>query len=486
MPRETIHKERKMDFRGKKVLVIGTGLSGAGAAEMLTALGAQVTVLEQNKKADLSSIQRKFENILSGGQKDRLRILIGDIPDKELTLAGTDSENGFDLIVPSPAVALDSALIEKCREAGLPVISEIELGFRNERGTVIAITGTNGKTTTTTLVGEIMKACAQKQAAGYSRAFVVGNIGSSYASASMQTAPDTVSVGEISSFQLEAADTFHPRVSAILNITPDHLDRHYTMQNYAAIKERIARNQNPEDTCVLNYEDPYLRPYGEHLCPARVVWFSSARRLKSGFFLENGRIFRAEKEAEPVCLMSVDEMNLVGVCNAENVMASMAIAEAAGVPMDLILSVIREFPPVPHRIEYVGEKGGVRYYNDSKATNPDAAIQGIRAMSSPTILIGGGYDKKNSYDEWIEAFDGKVKKLVLIGATARNIADCAQAHGFRDIVFCETFDECLKTCTSLAEKGDSVLLSPACASWGMFPNYEVRGDMFREYVKNLP
>ena len=172
-------------------------------------------------------------------------------------------------------------------------------------------------------------------------------------------------------------------------------------------------------------------------------------------------------------------MNLVGVCNAENVMAAIAMTEAAGVPMDLILSVVRQFPPVPHRIEFVAEKQGVRYYNDSKATNPDAAIQGIKAMSGPTVLIGGGYDKKNSYDEWIEAFDGKVKKLVLIGATREAIAECARAHGFEDILFCDTFEECLKTCTS-------VLLSPACASWGMFPNYEVRGDKFKEYVKSLP
>ena len=179
-------------------------------------------------------------------------------------------------------------------------------------------------------------------------------------------------------------------------------------------------------------------------------------------------------------------MNLVGVCNAENVMAAIAMTEAAGVPMDLILSVVRQFPPVPHRIEFVAEKQGVRYYNDSKATNPDAAIQGIKAMSGPTVLIGGGYDKKNSYDEWIEAFDGKVKKLVLIGATREAIAECARAHGFEDILFCDTFEECLKTCTVLADKGDSVLLSPACASWGMFPNYEVRGDKFKEYVKSLP
>ncbi len=502
-----------MEFKGKKVLVIGTGLSGTGAVKMLSSLGAQVTLLEQNEKADEKKICSGFEGILSGEELDRMKILIGAFPEEEIAFRdGKEDAPGFDLVVPSPAVPLDSPLILKMIDAGVPVISEIELGFLNEKGKVIAITGTNGKTTTTTLVGEIMKAfcekcdettgeknpaakcgeragekdSAEKCGAFYSRAFVVGNIGRSYAAASMDTAADTVTVGEISSFQLEAAVTFRPFVSAILNITPDHLNRHYTMENYAAIKERIAVNQTRGDVCVLNYEDPYLRPYGTHLCPARVVWFSSATRLKEGYYLDGDIIFRAEKGKKPEELLNVHDTNLVGVCNAENIMAAIAMAEAAGVPMDLILSVVKEFPPVPHRIEFVAEKGGVRYYNDSKATNPDAAIQGIRAMAGPTILIGGGYDKKNSYEEWIQAFDGKVKKLVLIGATREAIADCARSLGFTDILFCDTFDECLKTCTSLAEKGDSVLLSPACASWGMFPNYEVRGDMFKEYVRALP
>ena len=493
-----------MNFEGKKVLVIGTGLSGTGAVEMLSALGAQVTLLEQNEKAEEEKIRSGLEGALSGDQLGKLRILVGALPEEEIFFRdGKEGTPGFDLIVPSPAVPLDSPLILKMTEAGVPVISEIELGFLNEKGKVIAITGTNGKTTTTTLMGEIMKAFAEQCKAraaqsgipesatsgkgiSYSRAFVVGNIGRSYAAASMETEPDTVTVGEISSFQLEAIQTFHPIVSAILNITPDHLNRHYTMENYAAIKERIAKNQTAEDVCVLNYEDPYLRPYGEHLCPARVVWFSSGTKLRKGYFLDGEEIFRADGKEAPRAILNVNETNLVGVCNAENVMAAIAMAEAAGVPMDLILSVIREFPPVPHRIEFVAEKGGVRYYNDSKATNPDAAIQGIRAMSRPTVLIGGGYDKKNSYDEWILSFEGIVRKLVLIGATRDASAECARSHGFTDIVFCDTFDECLKTCTGLAEEGDAVLLSPACASWGMFPNYEVRGDMFKEYVRTLP
>ena len=476
-----------MKYRRKKVLVIGTGLSGIGAVQLLSGEGAQVTLLEQNEKAEEEKIREKLAEVLPEGQPEHVRIIIGSLPEKnpgtaEDSSAGTVFAEDFDLVVPSPAVPLDSPLLKRLQEAGVPVISEIELGFRSELGTVLAITGTNGKTTTTTLVGEIMKAAVGEK---YSRVFVVGNIGRSYAAAAPETSEDSVTVGEISSFQLEAAQSFHPAVSAILNITPDHLNRHYTMQNYAAIKERIARNQTAEDTCVLNYEDPWLRAYGEYLCPAHVVWFSSATKLNEGFWLDGEDIIRSDGRGNDRKLLNVQEMQLVGVCNAENVMASMAVAEAAGVPMETIVSVVRSFPPVPHRIEFAGEKRGVKYYNDSKATNPDAAIQGIRAMSGPTILIGGGYDKKNSYDEWIEAFDGKVKKLVLIGQTKEDIAACARAHGFEEILFCETFEECLKTCTSLAVPGDAVLLSPACASWGMFPNYEVRGDIFKEYVRNL-
>ena len=454
-----------MELKDKKVLVVGTGRSGLGAVTLLSGHGARILLLDQNTKTSAEAVMTRLRE----GESDFVELVIGDLPD--------GAEKTLDFAVLSPAVPMDSPVAKTLVKAGVPVLSELELAYRFDRGDVIAITGTNGKTTTTTLTGEIMKAYKDE-------VYVVGNIGYSYAGAADATTERSVSVAEVSSFQLEWADEFHPRVSAILNITPDHLDRHYTIQNYAAVKEKIARRQTQDEVCVLNYDDVWLRPFGECLCPAKAVWFSSGTVLRDGFYLRDGVIYRARNGVSQT-LLYVSEMQLVGVCNAENVMAAMAIAEAYGVPMETILDVIRKFPPVKDRIEFVGEKGGVRYYNDSKATNPDAAIQGIKAMDRPTVLIGGGYDKHNEYGEWIDAFGGKVKELVLIGQTREAIAAACRERGFTSIHMCDTFEECLQYCTSVADKGDAVLLSPACASWGMFPNYEVRGDMFRDYVKGL-
>jgi UDP-N-acetylmuramoylalanine--D-glutamate ligase len=383
------------------------------------------------------------------------------------------------MAVLSPGGPVDSPLVIAIKEAGAKILGEIELGFTKEKGRMVAITGTNGKTTTTTLVGEIMKAHF-----GEEKVFVVGNIGYPYTIECDKTAKDTVTVGEISSFQLETTETFHPQVSAILNLTPDHLDRHHTFEAYGAAKEMIAANQTKQDVCVLNYDNVYTRDFAQR-CPAGVVFFSSAHVLENGYYLRGDEIVKSVGGQVQVLLNVRTDMNLVGVCNFENVMAAIAMAEGMGVPMETILAVIRRFRAVAHRIEFVATKRGVDYYNDSKGTNPDAAIQGIRAMTKPTVLIGGGYDKQSEYDEWIESFEGKVKWLVLIGQTREKIAECARSHGFEKIRFADTYEECLALCTELAEAGDAVLLSPACASWGMFPNYEVRGEIFKEYVHGI-
>jgi len=453
-------------LEGQKCLIIGSGISGIGAAKLLANFGAQITLYDSNEKLDPKEMEKK----LPDGVK--ARCIAGELP--------SEVEGETEALILSPGVPTDIPLVLRMKERGVNVLGEIELAYLAEKGTVAAVTGTNGKTTTTTLLGEIVKAWL-----GEEKTFVVGNIGNPYTLEVLGTTPDSVTVGELSSFQLETIKTFRPHVSAILNVTPDHLNRHHTMEAYVQAKEAVAMNQTKEDVCVLNYENDYTRDFGTR-CPARVVYFSSARELDEGYFLRGTRIIRKFDGNERDLMDIRTDMNLVGIHNAENVMAGIAMAEGLGVPMDVILSVIKVFKAVEHRIEYVATKNGVVYYNDSKGTNPDAAIQGIKAMDRPTILIGGGYDKQNTYDEWIESFDGKVKWLVLIGQTREKIAECAKAHGIDQIKFADTYDECLKLCTELAEPGDAVLLSPACASWGMFPNYETRGKLFKEYVNGLP
>ena len=451
--------------KGRKCLVVGSGISGIGAMTLLNKLGAEIVLFDE--KLSVEELEKK----VPAGVK--AACYSGELPESTM-----DAEK-IEIAVLSPGVPTDIPMVNLMREKGIRIIGEIELGYLAEKGRVVAITGTNGKTTTTTLVGEIMKAHL-----GEEKTFVVGNIGNPYTLEALKTADDTVTVGEISSFQLETVDTFLPQVSAILNVTPDHLNRHYTMEAYAGAKEKIAQNQTEEQICVLNYENEYTRAFGEK-CTAKVVYFSSARALENGYFLQGEEICKATCGHVEVLLNIHTGMNLVGLCNVENVMAAIAMAEGMQVPMKTILKVVKSFKAVEHRIEFVATKGGVDYYNDSKGTNPDAAIQGIRAMSKPTILIGGGYDKQNEYDEWIEAFGDKVKWLVLIGQTREKIAECARKHGFTDIKMADTFEECLELCTKLAQPGDAVLLSPACASWGMFPNYEVRGKIFKDYVNQL-
>ena len=343
----------------------------------------------------------------------------------------------------------------------------------------VGVTGTNGKTTTTALTGAIMKTF-------FNEVFVVGNIGIPYTDVALDTTEKSVTVAEVSSFQLETIMDFHPNVSAILNITPDHLNRHGTMENYIEVKERVAVNQTEDDCIVLNYDDKVLREFGEKkdLKP-KVIFFSSTQTLKEGMYLDGDMMIYAHDGKKEEVLNVKTDMQLLGKHNHENVMAAVAMSIRMGVPMDLIRKAVKEFKAVEHRIEFVLERSGVRYYNDSKGTNPDAAIQAIRAMPGPTVLIAGGYDKHSEYDEWIEAFGDKVKYLVLIGQTRDKIAECARSHGFTDIMYAEDMPEAVRVCAAYANAGDNVLLSPACASWGMFDNYEQRGEKFKEYARNL-
>ena len=459
-----------MELKGKKVLVFGSGISGEAAAVLLDKEGADIVLYDGNEKLDADRIKSEIlEKAVQGSEhpSGTVSIVLGEFPEKML--------DELDLTVMSPGVPTDLPVVEKMREKGIPIWGEIELAYVCGKGDVLAITGTNGKTTTTSLLGQIMKNYKES-------VFVVGNIGNPYTSIVTDTTEDSVIVAEMSSFQLETVHSFCPRVSAILNITPDHLNRHHTMEAYIAAKERIAENQTSEDYCVLNYEDDVLRKFGEKV-NAQVLYFSSRRKLNRGVYLDGKTIIC--QIGEPVSVCDTDELQILGTHNYENAMAAVAMAYAYGVPMDVIRKTLREFSGVEHRIEFVAEKNGVAYYNDSKGTNPDAAIRGIQAMNRPTVLIGGGYDKESDYDEWIRAFDGKVKKLVLIGATREKIAQTARSLGFTDIVMADSFEEAFEKCVEYAQPGDAVLLSPACASWGMFKNYEERGDKFKELVEQL-
>ena len=446
----------------QKVLVVGTGISGIAAAELLQSKNVDTVLFDGNKELDLNKLYEKAPEL-----KD-MPIILGELTEEQM--------HEFGVAVLSPGVPTDLPMVERLRAQNVAIWGEIELAYYFGKGRLIAITGTNGKTTTTALTGAIMKNY-------YKDVRIVGNIGIPYTSEAATMTDDTVTVAEISSFQLETIHDFCPEVSAILNITEDHLNRHHTMECYIKTKEDITRNQTKDQVCVLNYEDEVLRSFGES-APAKVVYFSSHRKLDNGFYLEGEDIYYAV-DGQSTHVINVNELNLLGRHNYENVMAACAMSVNFGVPMDKIVEVLKIFQAVEHRIEYVTEKRGVKFYNDSKGTNPDAAIQGIRAMNRPTFLIGGGYDKQSEYDEWIEAFDGKVKKLVLIGQTAEKIENCAHRHGFMDTVRKDTFEEAIQYCYDNAKSGDAVLLSPACASWGMFPNYEERGRIFKEYVRNL-
>lgn len=451
---------------GQKVIVAGTGISGIAATRLLLDMGGEVVLYDGNANQNREKVLAAFED------KSRVTLVLGELKRTDLV--------GVELCIVSPGVPMDSPFAATIIDAKIPIWGEIQLAYHCAKGRLAAITGTNGKTTTTALTGEIMKAF-------YESVFIVGNIGIPYTQVALDTEDTSVTVAEISSFQLETIMDFRPNVSAILNITPDHLNRHKTMENYIEIKKGITLNQTGSDSVVLNYDDPVLREFGqdeEQKPKAKVLFFSSREKLKEGFYLDRDNIMYSHNGRETL-LINVHDMNLLGRHNYENVMAAAAVSLEMGVPMETIRRVIRRFQAVEHRIEFVLERSGVKYYNDSKGTNPDAAIQAVKAMPGPTLLIAGGYDKGSEYDEWIESFGEKVKYLVLIGQTRDKIAECAKAHGFTEIMYAEDMSEAVQVCASYANMGDNVLLSPACASWGMFKNYEERGRVFKECVRNL-
>ena len=451
-----------MELNGKKILIFGMGVSGKGVAKLLSHLDVSMVLYDGNTDLDKEALLNELN------LKGRAEVVTGELNEK--------SFEGVDILALSPGISINAPYVKMAQECGVKVLGEVEIAYEISKGRLAAITGTNGKTTTTALTGEIMKAAFEK-------VFVVGNIGTSFASVATETTDDCVIVAEISSFQLESMEEFHPEVSAILNLTPDHLDRHGTFENYAMTKLSITDRQTADETCVINYDDEYLREISRNITP-HICYFSLKEDLAEGIVLD-GDVITYKKGGEVTPIINRYDMNLLGDHNVENVMAACGIALAMGVDLDVIRETVRNFKAVEHRIEYVCTKNGVKYYNDSKGTNTDAAAKAIGSMTSPTVLIAGGYDKGVDFTDWIMGFNGKVKDMILIGQTAEKIKETAMSCGFTNIHMCEDLTEAVKKASELAVDGDCVLLSPACASWGQFKSYEQRGDLFKKLANEL-
>lgn len=459
-----------MDLNDKKIMAVGLAKSGISAAKLCRKYGADVTVYDGKKEEALADQLAQLKG-------EDFTYILGREPLEEELAA-------LDLMVLSPGVPTDLPFIVKARQLGVTIWGEVELGYHFCKSPLIGITGTNGKTTTTTLVGEIMQAFQPAS-------LVAGNIGTPFTEVAQQTSENGYVTIELSSFQLETTDEFHPHVAAILNFTPDHLDRHKTFENYVAAKCRVYENQTAEDYCIFNYDDELCRRQGQLLMEKenapQVVFFSHSVATTGGLWTEGDNIM-ADVNGTARCVAEISKMKIFGPHNEENAMAAIACALKSGVSEEIIRERLYAFRGVAHRIEDVGSVNGVNYYNDSKATNPDAAIKGLLAMRSPqTVLIGGGYDKGTPYDEWCALFNGRVRRLILLGQTKQDIFDCAVQCGYpeENIYMAETFEEAVSVAAQSAKEGDSVLLSPACASWGMFKSYEQRGDIFRTLVQNM-
>ena len=447
-----------MDVRGKRVLVVGLGKSGVASAMFLQSQGARVTVSDAKSETQL---------------RQEIPLLL----DKGITVeTGHHGERTFrdqDMIVVSPGVPVDQPQIEQARKQGIRVIGEIELAAQFVKGHVIAITGSNGKTTTTSLCGDIIKAGGKKTLVG-------GNIGTPAISFAENAGADTWCVLEISSFQLETIETFRPEIAAILNITPDHLDRHHTFEAYAKAKERVFENQRPSDFAVLNADNEPCVEIGKRV-KSQVLWFSRLHDVKSGAFVKGDKIVFRDKAGEHE-IMPVNDMLLKGAHNVENVLAAVCVGMAAGVAPEQIRKAVSQFKAVEHRLEYTATVSGVEYYNDSKATNVDATIKALESFTKGVHLILGGKDKGSPYTVLNDLLHERVKTVYTIGAAATKIE--AEVSGV-PVVRAETLENAVKLASDKAVRGDIVLLAPACASFDQFNSYEHRGRVFKDLVRKM-
>lgn len=452
---------RRTEFADKKVLVLGAGISGISVACILQQLGARVTLsdakTEEKIDKDLSALKAAGVMLELGNQNE-------------------DLLDGIDYLVLSPGISIYIPLVAAAQNRGITVVSEVEVAYRLSSAPMVAITGTNGKTTTTTLVGEILKTTGCPVVVG-------GNIGAALSEQTLESAEKGFVVAEISSFQLEGVIKFRPHIAAILNLTPDHLDRHRSMAVYKEMKERVFVNQLADDFIILNYDDVAVRGMAER-APSKVVYFSRQQELDSGIFVKDGTI-RLRWDGKIIDICSVDAIKIKGGHNVENALAACAIGYFAGAQPEAMAEILKTFPGVEHRIEPVTEIAGVPYYNDSKATNPESSIKALEAFDGHIILLAGGRDKNTDLTEFMQLAKEKVDHLILLGEAQERFAEAAASNGVKNIHNAASFDEAVSLAHKLAKPPQVVLLSPACASYDMFNNYEERGTVFKELVRRL-
>lgn len=450
-----------MEFSNKNVLVLGAGVSGRSVAEVLASYGAKVTLNDSNKiddsKEEFQKLKSLAVNIVAGSQDESLL-------------------QSMDYIVVSPGISIELPLIATARSKGIVVMSEIEAAYALCQAPIIAITGTNGKTTTTALTGEMMKASGKNTVVG-------GNIGAALSQEVNGISRDSVVVAEISSFQLEGIIHFRPHIAVVLNLTPDHMDRHHTMEGYQAAKERIFENQRKDDFLVLNYDDTIVQTMAARSI-SQTVFFSTKRELENGGCVKDDQIvINWQGKRNIIC--PVKDMKLFGKHNLENALAACCAAFLAGVSPAVMAEVLRNFAGVEHRIEPVATINGVSYYNDSKATNPESTVKALEAFAGNIILIAGGRDKHTDLTEVMTLAKNKVDHLILLGEAKTRFIEAAKQHGVHNIHDVSSFQEAITLAHRLARSPQVVLLSPACASYDMFNNYEERGRVFKELVHCL-
>ena len=453
-----------MNLKNKKVLLVGLAKTGVSTIKHLNRLGAKVVVNDIKDKDKLKDILDELSDL------NNVEYILGHHP---------ENIDDIDMTVVSPGVPLDLPFILKIKSKNIEIIGEVELAYRLSKNPIfIGITGTNGKTTTTSLVGEIFKKANRDT-------YIVGNIGNPVIDTVGVANENSVLVTELSSFQLESIATFKPHVSAILNFTEDHLNRHHTMEAYMEAKARIFENQDSKDFCVLNYDDEDVRSLSDNV-KAKKIFFSRKKSLECGIYLDEDKNIIVNIN-EKITLLNRDELSLPGDHNLENCMAAAAIAYVSNIDIDIdtIREVLKTFAGVEHRQEFVRNLKGVMFVNDSKATNPDSSIKAVQSYNRPIVLIAGGMDKQSSFDEFLDAAKENVYALVLLGETAQKIKECAQNKGFDNITVVKDMKEAVNASYQIAKDGDVVLLSPACASWDMYKSFEVRGIDFKDNVNNL-